>query len=214
MNGQEKTKPNTLAIVLAVFLVAAIAYIVMLKVKPNDEGEGRTTTASTEIDPDLVNYWKTMKKEIDPDATGEFILYHKAVINAFKYRDQRNGEALLKKEPYGFAFGRRQLRRFLDNIDDLNKKLGPFANPLDSIQGVRVYFVRTETELNANTKKEHFDVMMIPARGTGANFIPIGDEETGKTILDELNKKGLRGDILFLNTSAPCPDLCDGTGGL
>jgi hypothetical protein len=63
-------------------------------------------------------------------------------------------------------------------------------------------------------KKQHFDVLLMPVRGSGFNFLPIGDEAKGNEILKQLNEKGLGGDMLFFNTSAPCPDLCDGTGGL
>jgi hypothetical protein len=204
-------KPSAIIAVLSIVLAVSIALNVktfFIDDTVDEEGPNRTIT-TIENDTTLIKYFeKTMG--IHPDTTGKFIPYYTGIINAHKYREQRKNDPALKKEPYGFAFGRNVLRTFLDKIDALNRN----AKPEDSIQGVRIYFVRSQTEITKGVFKEHFDLMMVPAKGDGKNYIPIGDQKSADSVMAILKNKGIVfGDDILLNTSSPCPDMCDGTGG-
>ncbi|MEM6522448.1 MAG: hypothetical protein AAF693_01595 [Bacteroidota bacterium] len=99
-----------------------------------------------------------------------------------------------KRSTYGYSFGLNKLdsfRSYIDSLIDYQK--------LDII-GVRVY---RAISYDTNVNKEYFDAFMIPITSDGKNY-PNIDKDHDKEI--EVPEG------LILNTSSPCPNMCDDEG--
>lgn len=147
-------------------------------------------------------------RKIDPDLTSDFINFDSTQKQTERYRKHRdsNGNGALKREPYGFGFGLNKVKRLIQIYENANQTL-----PADSaITGIRIYMTHRWTDLGPGRgKRKHIDLVMVPAMRSGRNLIPIGDPENGKKMTDRLiDKKSLSTETPFLNTSAPCPNLC------
>jgi len=120
----------------------------------------------------------------------------------------------IKKDIYGFGFGIEKVRELLRRIDTHN---GQPNIPQESvITGVRVYYTERYWYNSAGQKEHHPDVLIVPVMANGDNFYPIdrdfkveldsirnaGDELVKMVIVDE-------DDGMLLNTSNPCPNLCN-----
>jgi hypothetical protein len=136
-------------------------------------------------------------RRVDPDLTGQFIDQPVAAAQALEFRNFRNnstGVGGFKNEPYGFGFGLNKLKRLIQLIDQENARLSP--NDTNRITGVRAFLVRRQTQ-----GRPHNDIVLVPCKASGFNYISIGDPETDSTKLQRPS--------MLLNTSSPCPDQCD-----
>jgi hypothetical protein len=142
-------------------------------------------------------------KMVDPDSTGEFISQDSARKHSKRYRDHRNVNHQLKKEPYGFGFGLNKLKELIRNIDAENAQMP--TGDTSRITGVRIFLVRKHT-----TGKPHMDMLIVPCKRSGYNYISIGDPNVGNPGVAKLAPAPEGDPNLLLNRSSPCPDMCDG----
>jgi hypothetical protein len=95
-----------------------------------------------------------------------------------------------KKSTYGYFFGIDKVNLFMEHVNELDPSDG------QDIIGIRVY---RSISIDPETKKEYFDVFMIPVTEDGFNYPKI-DSNYDYPFIDD-------GEIL--NTSTPCPNNCD-----
>lgn len=138
-------------------------------------------------------------KGIDRSKTGAFILESDAKPKLTRFREINSGIGSRRDIPhYAFAFGLDKLDSLVTRVKRINKRGGLSNSDDKSLQGIRVYLIVSESNFNGTTT-EHFDVMMVPVRKDGQDFVQLE-----KKNLPFLNDE----DSVFLNTSAPCPDNC------
>lgn len=198
---------KNLTILLAVLLAAAVTYIFILRSTLSDNGDengigqrgleqqsSQLEDCCEEPDSLLVAQWKRARR-VHPDTTGKFVSRDSAASQFLRYFHSRPSN-----QPYGFAFGLEKLRTLIENIDTKNGSMSP--GDTSRIAGVRVYLVKRFSKLRNGTKKRHTDVLFVPVKASGYNFIGISDPIGGKSVPPN-------DPPLLLNTSSPCPDMCD-----
>lgn len=133
------------------------------------------------------------KQRIHPKKTGKIIKHQKAKDKMAKFRKfNRNANKKPIITPYAFAFGKENIKNMLAAMERENSHLGTHSTALDSIQGVRIYLTLTDTI----PSKPYLDLLFVPVRGDGSDYL-------------QVDKNMFARDSLLLNTSAPCPNLCD-----
>ncbi len=198
---------KVLSTVLGLLLAAAFVFIVAVCIPHHgDYGNGGSPRISSapldsggeSIDPALVAYWQRPKGPVRQ--RGKFVKLYKLILGADRYRQMRKRDSLLSKHPYAFLFGMDQMRDLVARYDSYTS-----GHREDSIHGVRVFLVLNETVVDSlGTTKEHFDLIMSPVGKNGKNTFTIGDPGTDSSLYKSLGEPEL-----FLNTSSPCPDMCN-----
>ncbi|MGK7392691.1 MAG: hypothetical protein ACNS60_20215 [Candidatus Cyclobacteriaceae bacterium M2_1C_046] len=202
-----------LTFLLGFLLVIAVSYILWLpKEHENNvslEEENEVSTAQLKM-LDFLNADILMVDTIpysdDPNELRKKLKIHPARTGAMLRNDQaRKKMEMFRKintdpgsntpiiSPYAFAFGRDQILKVVASIDSLNRKMGKVDSE-DSIQGVRIYL--TWTQKPTKPDSSHLDLLFIPAKGNGRDFFQL--EKLIETDSGEV-----------LNTSSPCPDMCN-----
>lgn len=140
---------------------------------------------------------KLKSATIDSTETGIFQTRDeaKSKLESFKEWNKKFLRKKLKITPYGFAFGLNKMRRLLAAIDLENKTNQ--NDPDNIIHGIRINLSKT---FSYEDKETYLDAMIVPIMKNGKNYINITDDKVG--ILPP-------SDDLLLNTSAPCPDMCN-----
>jgi hypothetical protein len=98
--------------------------------------------------------------------------------------------------PYGFAFGKERLRNLLAAIDQENRMLEAQGQTDKLIYGVRANLTFSR---NDSREKRHLDLMFVPVMKNGKEY---DGALKMKMIMDG-------GNGMILNTSGPCPPVCD-----
>lgn len=187
---------RTTTFLLAVLLALALLYIVIRKpgsdIVPG-QVQQKTVIDESGMNADLLKAWAADTIDVN---TGAFITRDSARSHFARFHN--NG--VPKGLPYAFAFGINKLNQLMDNIRSENDRLGP-DHP-DRIVAVRVYLVKRFTQV-ASGPKGHTDVMLVPVKANKENYIDIGDPNAK----DDVPRDDP--DPLLLDTSSPCPDMCD-----
>lgn len=151
----------------------------------------RTYQDSVEIDQKLIDAWRE-KKTHHRDSTGGFISLRdaKAMYKAYlKW-------GVLQGQPHAFSIGTNRLRKMLDQIDIQNEIMDGNGDT-NTIEAVRIYLLRRMTN-----NSPHLDIMLVPAKRNTTLFMQMDTA----TLTDE--KMELLNTNLIVNTSAPCPNMC------
>ncbi len=202
-------------IVLVIALIASIIFLVNSLQKQKNSIEqleektiSETTAKKLEDYESLMNVlnsndtlndlWQRNGR-VHPRRTGKPVSLNDAKKKIKSFRDW-NGDFYTHIRPFAFAFG-------IDNIEDMVKSIRQnnmnTTNPNDSIKGVRIYLVHSDTLLPGNTKpSKYLDLLFVPVNKDGKDIYNLNAPITIDDISTALNKQ-------LLNTSSPCPNMCN-----
>ncbi len=202
-------KPLTflLAFLLMILMVVLIACVESKQEEKEQKTAYQVEQSEFELlqflhatDSQLIELWKKMgigtnavNQRVHPTQTGRMIGLQEARDKMAAFR-RMNGNNQNKPiiTPYAFAFGKENIKKLLAAIERENDNLGPNATPLDSIQGVRIYLTLTDTIKG----KPYLDLLLVPVKGDGNDYL-------------QLDKLSFLSSDLLLNTSSPCPNMCN-----
>ncbi|HEY3402056.1 MAG TPA: hypothetical protein VGK59_01650 [Ohtaekwangia sp.] len=152
-------------------------------------------------DPVLIERWERANKNIDSVNTGkklsQYQAYHKK--DSFNTWNKKKVNFVKEITPFGFAFGKYRIRKLLAEIDSTNRRLED-RNSTDSlIYGIRAYLNFSRNHLKK--KDRYFDLMLVPILKNGEPFFELKKkpEETMKSTSP----------TVIVNTSSPCPKMCN-----
>lgn len=155
------------------------------------------------------------KRKVDP-YRGTFMSEDTAKKHLEAYKDKRratNPGYKPKDDIYGFAFGIEAVRNYIETLDLYNRNRLP-TDPF-RITGIRIY-----RSVNLNSPIKHDDVFLVPViNNKGLNLYNIDKDHTKASIsFDSIRfewEKSFKDypklllEDAILNTSKPCPNLCD-----
>lgn len=152
-------------------------------------------------DPELIKKWELLNANIDSGKTGRKLNISEVRQKKDSFNTWNKKKFNLVKEisPYGFAFGKQRIRKMLYEIDSTNSVLNKLQKQDSLIFGVRAYLTFSNNQLGK--KSRHIDLVFVPIMKNGHTFYNLNKKD---------KKSVLTGpDPMLLNTSSPCPKMCN-----
>lgn len=154
-------------------------------------------------DPELIEAWEQLNVNIDSAKTGRKISLKNVISKRDSFNTWNKKKFNFVKEitPFGFAFGKQRIRTMLREIDSTNRELTKLKKTDSLILGVRAYLSFSR---NQNGKKtRHLDLVFVPIMRNGNTFYNL--KKYDHKVLTALRQNN----PMLLNTSSPCPKMCD-----
>lgn len=153
-------------------------------------------------DQELIEEWEQLNTNIDSGATGRKISLRDAISKRDSFNTWNKKKFNFVKEitPFGFAFGKQRIRKMLTEIDSTNRELIRLKKPDSLIYGVRAYLSFSKNK--RGRKSRHLDLVFVPIMQNGNAYYNLS--KTNPKAL-----KTLQDDPMLLNTSSPCPKMCE-----
>lgn len=178
------------------------------------DNQKKSTSMNKELDSIFSN---PNFRRVHPKKTGNAISIQNASNKLQSYLDWQYRD---HSQPYGFNFGLDNIRTMIEAIDVVNARMEAQNDTTDEIiengqiiklskliGGVRVYLTRST--LNS---LEYTDVMLVPVKKSGYNFIDLNDPSGDSNPLtgEKVNSDFITTpDPMYQNVSKPCPTICD-----
>lgn len=152
-------------------------------------------------DPDLIKKWEQQNVNIDSGKTGQKIKLENVrnKKDSFNTWNKKKFNFVKEITPFGFAFGKQRIRKMLSEIDSTNRELIRVQKQDSLIFGVRAYLAFSNN--NQGKKNRHLDLVFVPIMKNGNSFYDLSNR--GKKELASSD------DPMLLNTSSPCPKMCN-----
>lgn len=187
---------KAVTIILFIALIGAIIYIIVLRNQIPDGDAATRLSFAPELflDEDLYKAFEDIKAH-DRDTTGAFIDDKTAAeifrdYHRWKPMPHGNGNG----QPHAFSIGINLMGAMLKRINNINDSLTSRGDT-NTIEAIRIHLARKQ-----RSGRPHLDVLLMPALKDKRSYVR----------LDTANimKRLGRDDSTMLNTSAPCPTLC------